>query len=137
MSTARESLIAVLRLAYSGERAAGYAYGGHWRASRDPEERARIRQIKDEEWHHRELVGGMLEALGARPSRAREIRATLVGRTLGALCHLAGWLAPMYEAGRLERRYVGEYEAAARYARQAGHEARGLPPDDGRGRVGP
>jgi rubrerythrin len=122
MPSPRESLLAVLRLAYSGERAAGYAYRGHWRSLRDAEERDRIRRIEEEEWHHRRLVGEMLDRLGAAPERGREIRALLVGRTLGLRCHLAGWLLPMYGAGRLERRNVGEYEAAARFARRSGHE---------------
>ena len=119
---ARESLIAVLQLAYSGERAAGYAYRGHWNSLSDPDERARVRQIEDEEWHHRQLVGGMLARLGAAPSRARELRALVIGRTLGLLCHVSGWLLPMYGAGRLERKNVGEYESAARDARLSGNE---------------
>jgi rubrerythrin len=117
-----QSLIALLQLAYSAERAAAYAYRGHWHSVVDMDERARIRQIENEEWHHRELVGGMLESLGAQPSRQREIRALLVGRVLGFLCHLMGWLAPMYGAGRLESRNIREYETAARYARDCGHE---------------
>ena len=43
MPDSRESLIAVLQLAYSGERAAGYAYRGHWHSVSDADERARIR----------------------------------------------------------------------------------------------
>lgn len=120
--TARESLIAILRLAYSGERAAGFAYRGHWHSVRNAEERDRIRRIEEDEWHHRGLVGDMLKALGTRPGRARELRALLVGRVLGLLCHAAGWFAPMYGAGRLERRNVGEYEEAARHARDCGRE---------------
>ena len=116
------NLIALLQLAYSAERAAAYAYRGHWRSVVDVEERARIREIESEEWHHREMVGGMLKSLGARPSRQREIRSLLVGRALGFLCHLMGWLAPMYGAGRLESRNIREYETAARSARDCGHE---------------
>lgn len=122
MADERESLIAVLQLAYSGERAAGYAYRGHGHSVSDPAERARIRQIEDEEWHHRRLVGEMLKRLGSGPSRARELRALVIGRVLGLLCHVAGWLPPMYGAGRLERRNVGEYETAARHARLSGNE---------------
>lgn len=114
-------LVGILRLAYSGELAAGYAYRGHWSSVSDPEERARIRQIEDEEWHHRELVGGMLADLGARPHRVREGRAWVIGRSLGALCHVMGWFAPMYGAGRLESRNIKEYEAAARFAEGCGH----------------
>ena len=116
-----DELIKILRLAYSGELAAAYAYRGHWRSVKDEAERARIREIEEEEWHHRRLVGRMLGQLGSGPSRIRELRAIIVGRTLGMLCHLAGWLLPMYGAGKLESRNIGEYERAARYAAQSGH----------------
>jgi len=120
MGNPLEALTAILRLAYSGELAAALAYRGHWKSVRDPDERARIRQIEEEEWHHRDLVGGMLARIGMDPSPARERRAGAVGRTLGRLCHVAGWLAPMYGAGRLERRNIVEYEIAARLAVRAG-----------------
>ena len=115
-------LIALLQLAYSAERAAAYAYRGHWHSVVSEDERIRIRKIEDEEWHHRKLVGEMLESLGSSPSRRRETRALVIGRVLGVLCHVMGWLAPMYGAGRLESRNIGEYEAAARYARDCGRE---------------
>jgi demethoxyubiquinone hydroxylase (CLK1/Coq7/Cat5 family) len=114
-------LTGILRLAYSGELAAGLAYRGHWRSVTDPEEREHIRCIEDEEWDHRRLVGEMLAALGARPSRLREARARAVGWSLGLLCHVAGWFAPMYAAGRLESRNIREYEDAARFAEGSGH----------------
>src|SRR5258708_7972959 len=116
----RGKLIALLQLAYSGELAAAHAYRGHWKSVRHPDERESIRKIEDDEWRHRRLVGEMLAGLGAGPSKRREIRAEIVGRTLGLLCHLTGWLAPMYGAGKLESRNVKEYETAARYARDCG-----------------
>ncbi len=116
------SLVAILRLAYSGELAAGYAYRGHWHSVSHPDERIRIRTIEDEEWRHRKLVGEMLGKLNARPSLAREIRATIIGRILGMLCHFTGWLAPMYGAGKLESRNITKYETAALYARACGYE---------------
>lgn len=115
--------MAILRAAYSGELAAGLAYRGHWKSLRDPEQRRRVREIEAEEWHHRVLVGEMLAACGARPSRPREGIFWTIGRVLGALCHVSGWLAPMYGAGRLESRNVVEYETAARRAAACGrHE---------------
>lgn len=114
-------LIAILRLAYSGELAAAYAYRGHWHSVRDADEQGRIHKIEDDEWHHRRLVGEMLEQLNAEPARFREIRATIVGRALGIFCHIGGWLVPMYGAGKLESRNIAEYETAARYARDSGH----------------
>lgn len=118
----RAKLIAILQLAYSGELAAGYAYRGHWHSVSDADERIRIKTIEDEEWHHRKLVGEMLGSLGASPKRLREMRATLLGRALGLMCHLSGWFAPMYGAGRLESKNIVEYQTAARYAHSCGRE---------------
>jgi demethoxyubiquinone hydroxylase (CLK1/Coq7/Cat5 family) len=123
MPTEQDALADLLQLAYSGELAAAYAYRGHWRSVKDEPVRTRIREIEEEEWHHRRLVGQMLEKIGSQPNSIREFRAIIIGRTLGALCHVAGWLLPMYGAGKLERRNIGEYERAARLAVHAGqHE---------------
>ena len=120
MASHLDELIKILRLAYSGELAAAYAYRGHWRSVKDDATRTRIREIEEEEWHHRRLVGRMLERVGAKPDRAREFRAVVIGRTLGAMCHVTGWLLPMYGAGKLESRNVNEYETAARHASRSG-----------------
>jgi rubrerythrin len=117
----QRELISLLKMAYSAELAAAYAYRGHWHSVIDPDEKARIKKIEDEEWHHRRLVGEMLAELNARPDRLKEVRAAILGRVLGVLCHLSGWFAPMYGAGRLESRNIREYETAARYARDSGH----------------
>jgi rubrerythrin len=116
----RQKLIAILQLAYSGELAAAYAYRGHWHSVSDDRERHAIREVEADEWRHRRQVGEMLASLGSGPNEFRELRATIIGRTLGLFCHLTGWLAPMYGAGKLESRNVREYETAARYARDSG-----------------
>lgn len=116
----RAKLIAILQLAYSGELAAAHAYHGHWRSVSDPEEKRSIKSIEDDEWRHRNLVGEMLKTLASGPNPSREFRATIIGRTLGVLCHLTGWFAPMYGAGRLESRNIREYETAANHARDCG-----------------
>lgn len=116
----RRNLIAILQLAYSGELAAAYAYRGHWKSVSTAADREAIHAIEEDEWRHRKLVGEMLSDLGAEPNRVREIRATIIGRTLGLLCHVTGWLLPMYGAGKLESRNIVEYETAARYARDCG-----------------
>lgn len=116
----RRKLIALLQLAYSGELAAAYAYRGHWNSVRDTNQRVSIRSIEEDEWRHRKLVGEMLASLAAAPDQRRELRATIIGRVLGFLCHVMGWLAPMYGAGRLESRNIREYETAARHARDCG-----------------
>ena len=119
---ARSRFIEILQQAYSGERAAAYAYRGHWRSLHDSDDRSRVQTIEEEEWHHRRLVGEMLGQLGARPDAFREVRAALVGRVLGLLCHISPWFAPMYAAGRLESRNIREYEQAARRAEDCGRE---------------
>lgn len=119
--SAREKLIRQLQGACSGELAAGYAYRGHWKSARDASERERIRIIESEEWHHRELVLGLLQQLDAKPNPLREAIFWTIGRTLGALCHVSGWFLPMYGAGKLERHNIVEYEEAAVYAAECGH----------------
>jgi len=116
----RQKLIAILQLAYSGELAAAYAYRGHWHSVKHEDEREAIRTVEEDEWRHRNLIGEMLNKLGSGPKNYRELRATIIGRTLGVLCHVMGWLVPMYGAGKLESRNVREYETAARYARDCG-----------------
>jgi hypothetical protein len=115
-------LIRQLQGAYSGELAAAFAYRGHWHSVSDPGERERIRVIESEEWHHRELVGGMLRDLDAKPKRLRELIFWCIGRALGAACHVSGWFFPMYGAGKLERHNIVEYEEAAVFAAECGHE---------------
>ena len=94
----RQKLIALLQLAYSGELAAAYAYRGHWHSVRNADEKIAIQNIENDEWRHRKLVGEMLDSLESGPSRRRETRAHMIGRTLGILCHVTGWLAAMYGA---------------------------------------
>jgi demethoxyubiquinone hydroxylase (CLK1/Coq7/Cat5 family) len=89
-------LISILRLAYSGELAAAFAYRGHWHSVADEDERNQIKTIEEEEWHHRKLVGEMLRSMGSQPSVFREFRAAAIGRMLGVLCQVTGWFLPMY-----------------------------------------
>jgi len=101
--------------------AAGYAYRGHGIRWANLDERARIQSIENEEWHHRELVGEMLNPLGAGPNRVREFRASIIGRVLG-FCVTSAVVSPHVCAGKLESKNIVEYETAARYARACGHE---------------
>jgi len=118
---ARARLIRQLQLAHAGERAAAIAYSGHWRSVKDPDQRAAIKKIEDEEWEHRRRILVMLTALGARPLWWREPLLALIGWSIAAACFVGGWFLPMYGAGKIERRNVWEYVDAARYAREAGH----------------
>src|SRR5688500_7525378 len=114
------ALVGLLQMAHAGERAAALAYRGHWRATRDPVERAAIRRIEDDEWEHRAVLGSMLGRLRAAPAFWQEVRALVIGTVLGALCRFAGRRLPLRAAGWLEAKNVGEYERAAALARAAG-----------------
>ena len=116
----RDHLIQILQGAYSGELAAGFAYLGHWKSVKNPEERAAIQKIEGEEWNHRARVGEMLGSLGAGPRRFLEAKLWVIGRTIGLACYFIGWFLPMYFAGRLESGNVVEYEVAASHASALG-----------------
>lgn len=118
----RAKLVTVLQSAYSGERAAGHAYNGHWRSVRDADEREQIRVIELEEWRHREMVGNILTEIGAGPKRWREIVFLAIGCVLEVASHVSGWMLPMYGAGKLESGNIREYEVAARLAWRVGFE---------------
>lgn len=118
---AREKLIGILKNAYSGELGAINAYKGHQKSVSDSAEKMMIYRIEVEEMIHRERVGEILSILGEGPSITQERAMGWVGKTLGYLCSLSGWLAPMYGAGLLESRNIREYEEAAEFALAAGH----------------
>jgi rubrerythrin len=121
MPDARQKLIRILQNAHAGEPAAAYAYRGHWKSlGRNSKEKARIREIENEEWTHRSNVKKWLERLDAEPCRWREAAFRTVGRTLGLCCCVSGWFFPIYFAGRLESQNILEYAEAAEYAKELG-----------------
>lgn len=120
MDATLRKLIRILQAAYSGEMAAAYAYRGHWKSLRNLTQKEMVYIIEDEEWAHRRQLKEMLDYLGARPQRMREMLMWLTGRMVGITCHMTGWFLPMYFAGRLERSNVQEYEIASLYAGRLG-----------------
>lgn len=112
----------MLQNAYSGEKAAAYAYRGHALSVTDLAEQQEIRKIEQDELNHRKCIGEMLISLNAQPRIAREILMTIVGLTIYALCRIGGWLnigqigwfVSMYGAGMLEKGNIIEYEIGAR-----------------------
>jgi len=116
----REKLIHILHMAYSGEKAAAFAYAGHWRAAWKREERTGIAKIEQEEWEHRAIVGQMLQELGAKPQALRELLMGTIGSVIFLACFISGWFFPMYFAGRLEHANVHEYLDAAKHAAALG-----------------
>jgi demethoxyubiquinone hydroxylase (CLK1/Coq7/Cat5 family) len=119
----RRKLIHLLHMAYSGEKAAGYAYKFHWRSLKPSPERTRLQQIESEEWTHRATVGRMLQELGDKPQLWREILMGTIGHTVGVACFIIGYFLPMYFAGKLESDNIEEYAHASHYATELGLEA--------------
>lgn len=102
-------LIPLLRLAHAAERAAAYAYRGHARSLRTGALATAVQRIEADEWEHRANVLRLLTRLGARPSRWLEWKYAIIGRCIGASCHVLGYFIPIYFAGRLESGNVNEY----------------------------
>ena len=122
---ARCELVSLLQMAYSGERAAAYAYLGHRRSlsrAKHDADRAMLQSVLIDEIRHRRAVRRLLHRLDESSDPRRERKMRRIGLTIGAFCRVGGWYAPMYGAGKLERGNIVEYEVAARLAHLAGHE---------------
>jgi hypothetical protein len=102
-------LVRMLQRAYSAERAAAFAYVGHAASLRDPEERAAVQQIEQDEWAHRRQVGAILRRHRIPVSRRLEVQYWVIGRIISASCHVIGWFMPYFFAGKLESGNVCEY----------------------------
>lgn len=130
MCEAKAKLITLLQNAYSGEMAAAFAYRGHALASVNLDEKREILKIEQDEWDHRECLGGMLKALDAKPRLSREILMATIGVAIFIMCRLGGWLnifnfgwfMSMYGAGKLEQGNIIEYEVAAQHALDCGEK---------------
>lgn len=113
-------LVKLLQMAYSAEKAAAFAYIGHAGSVKSPDEKAAIKQIEMDEWHHREAVLAIMKQYGIQPSRSHEIKYHIIGRILSASCYVIGWFMPYFFAGRLESGNVCEYFIMMRYFNDLG-----------------
>ena len=102
-------LIKSLRLAYSAERAASFAYIGHAGSLSDPTEKAKVSEIEQDEWEHRAHVLKIMKQYGVSISIYYEIKYWWIGRLIGSSCYLIGRFMPYFFAGKLESGNVCEY----------------------------
>ncbi len=114
------ALVDLLRMAYSAEKAAAFAYQGHAACVKPAAEKQAIRQIEDDEWNHRREVLALMQHYGIAPSRYYEIRFHLVGKLISGACYLIGRFMPFYFAGRLESGNVCEYFRMKQYFNSLG-----------------
>lgn len=118
--SSRQLLVQLLQNAHAGERAAAFAYNGHAKSVRSPQEREELQRIEADEWRHRKELGQMLSEMGERPRWLRELWMMCIGTFISLFCRVGGWFVPMYGAGKLERGNIVEYEIAARLAFDCG-----------------
>ena len=109
MQLAHPELVDLLKKAYSAEKAAAFAYIGHANAVSDTTEKNDIKQIEIDEWQHRKEVLAIMQQYNIKPSRYYELKFHIIGRVIGASCHVIGWFMPFYFAGDLESGNVCEY----------------------------
>ncbi len=109
------ALVKLLQRAYSGEKAAAFAYIGHARSLRDPAAKAAVRQIEEDEWKHRENVLGLMRRYDVPVSRWLEVKLHVIGRIISASCHVIGRFMPFFFAGKLESGNVCEYFVMMRH----------------------
>ena len=114
------ALVDLLQRAYSAERAAAFAYVGHANSLRDPAAKKAVKQIEDDEWHHRENVLWLMRRYDVPVSRYYEVRFFLIGKVISASCHVIGWFMPYFFAGKLESGNVCEYFVMMRYFQALG-----------------
>jgi rubrerythrin len=104
-----KKLITLLQKAYAAEKAASFAYQGHARSVKNIDEKAAIRQIELDEWHHRAMVLHIMQEYAIPVSKFYEARMYLTGKTISLSCYVIGWFMPFYFAGSLESGNVCEY----------------------------
>lgn len=113
-------LVRLLRLAYSAEKAAAFAYVGHAGSLRDQAQKSAIRQIELDEWGHRESVLAIMRRYDISVSRYNEFKYHVIGRMISLSCYVIGWFMPYYFAGRLESGNVCEYFVMMHYFHELG-----------------
>ena len=103
------ALINSLRLAYSAEKAAAYAYVGHARSLKNPDEKVAVHQIEKDEWEHRENVLDIMKKYVIPVSKYYEFKYGITGRLISFSCYFIGRFMPYFFAGKLESGNVCEY----------------------------
>ena len=109
MKIRHKKLARLLQKAYSAEKAAAFAYQGHAASVKDLKQKINIKQIEDDEWHHRACVLNIMKEYDIPVSNFYEIRFHIIGKAISASCYVIGWFMPFYFAGSLESGNVCEY----------------------------
>lgn len=114
------ALADLLQMAYSAEKAAAFAYIGHYNSLKEPTIKAAVKQIELDEWNHRAEVKTLMDLYEVPVSAYYEIKFHIIGKIIALSCHLIGWFMPIYFAGRLESGNVCEYFRMMHYFHELG-----------------
>lgn len=120
MKFSHPGLACLLQKAYSGEKAAALAYIGHAGSLRCPEAKAAVKQIEEDEWHHRQNVLALMLQYEVPISRWQEFRCYWIGKIIAASCYVIGRFMPFFFAGKLESGNVCEYFVMMRHFQSLG-----------------
>ena len=121
--TTRPELAKGLRLAYSAEKAAAFAYIWHAGSLYCKDAKEAIRQIEQDEWGHRNNVLEIMNQYAIPVSVWYEFKYHVIGKLIGASCYLIGRFMPYFFAGKLESGNVCEYFIMMRHFNELGiHE---------------
>jgi hypothetical protein len=115
-----KKLSRLLQKAYSAEKAAAFAYQGHAGAVKNKDEKAAIKQIEIDEWHHRASVLQIMQEYNIKVSKFYEVQMYVVGKSIHVICYIIGWFMPFYFAGSLESGNVCEYFKMIHYFHEVG-----------------
>jgi hypothetical protein len=111
----------LIQTAYSAERAASLAYIGHAGSLRSrPVERARVKEIEQDEWNHRSEMKSLLEKYEIPVSKWYELKFYIIGQVIGFSCYFIGRFMPYFFAGKLESGNVCEYFVMMHYFHELG-----------------
>ena len=114
------ALVKSLRLAYSAEKAASFAYIGHAGSLRNSEERIAVQQIEQDEWEHRRCVLKIMQQYDIPLSKWYELKYHIIGKVIGYSCYVIGRFMPYFFAGKLESGNVCEYFVMIHYFHSLG-----------------
>ena len=113
-------LCKLLQKAYSGEKAAAFAYVGHAGSLKNPAAKAAVKQIEDDEWGHRDNVLRIMQQYDIPINKHYEVRFYIIGKFISLSCYVIGWFMPYFFAGKLESGNVCEYFVMMRYFHSIG-----------------
>jgi rubrerythrin len=80
------ALVKLMQKAFSGERAAAFAYIGHAGSLKSAEAKAAVKQIEDDERGHGENLRLIMQLYGVSPSKFYEAYFYVVGRVISTSC---------------------------------------------------